>query len=236
MELPQYLRLKDWLKHQILTGIFREGEMLPSETILAQIHGLARATVRQALDELVREGFIRKQQGKGSIVHRRSLGLLSFKGFSEVLAQTDHRVTTLNLVPPRLDRWPAKFFFPLSDEEWGAKCIFIKRLRSVDGYPVMLESTYLPNFGLEEICRKPLIEGSLFLTLSRRFHISPTNLEQDLRAARAAAEAADYLNVNIGDPILQIYRRYRTDREDFYFYSSLMCNTERYSIGTGMME
>ena len=63
---------------------------MPSENDLSHQFKITRATVRQALEELVKEGYIEKRQGKGSVVisDRKTLGLLSFKGFSEVLASS----------------------------------------------------------------------------------------------------------------------------------------------------
>jgi len=82
-----YRKVQHDLKSQIIAGVYGEGDLLPSESELQRLHGVTRSTIRQALEELVKEGYIRKKQGKGSIVirrQRRTLGMLSVKGFSEV--------------------------------------------------------------------------------------------------------------------------------------------------------
>ena len=95
----------------------------------------------------------------------------------------------------------------------------------------MLERTYIPNFNLEGLFRKPFIENSLFLTLNRRFQIEIKSVEQDIRAISADEESVNLLQVEPKAPLLQIYRRYYTNQEGLFIYSSLICNTEKYTIG-----
>src|SRR5215469_14030264 len=86
----QYQKLKNTLKEKIIKGVYKPGEVLPSEHDLREQYKLARFTVRQALEELVKEGFITKHKGKGSIVaerKRKALGLFSIKGFSAVVGE-----------------------------------------------------------------------------------------------------------------------------------------------------
>jgi len=77
-KIPQYRRLYELLRKQILTGVYEEGSLLPSENSLCAIHSMARPTVRHALDSLVKDGFIMKKQGKGSIVRKppQNIGIL----------------------------------------------------------------------------------------------------------------------------------------------------------------
>lgn len=65
-ERAVYLQLADQLREQMKTGELQPGEMLPSESKMMQQYGVARLTVRAALDVLVAEGLVEKRQGKGS--------------------------------------------------------------------------------------------------------------------------------------------------------------------------
>ncbi|MGK7397129.1 MAG: GntR family transcriptional regulator [Candidatus Cyclobacteriaceae bacterium M3_2C_046] len=233
MEAPRYKQLQNNLKKQILSGIYKDGDLLPSENELSQIHQITRSTVRQALNELVREGYIIKRKGKGSIVRNRktSLGLLSIKGFSDVVKGKKHTVNTTMLESPQLMAWPEDFFYPLNSLEQGSGCIYFKRLRCVEEDPVMLEYTYLPNFNLPQFCNKPLVNGSLFQTLNVNYQVEVVHVEQDLRALSADPETAGYLQINSGNPILHIILKFVTNRPELNIYSTLLCNTATYSIG-----
>jgi len=234
METFKYRELQQLLKSQIIKGIYKEGDLLPSENELSTAHGMTRATVRQALQKMERDGYIIKKKGKGSIVNlkKKRLGLLSFKGFSEVISHTDEQVSNQILKGPVLQKWPKDFFYPLSDMELSNEVYYLYRLRSVNNHPVMLEHTYIPNIGLADFDQRSLIQGSLFSTLAIDYQIEVNAMDQELRAIKADRNIAVLLGIQIGDPILHAFRKYGTSKSGFFFYSSLFFNTEEYAIGS----
>jgi GntR family transcriptional regulator/GntR family frlABCD operon transcriptional regulator len=68
-------------------GVYKEGDLLPSENELCSVYNITRPTVRHALYALVNDGYIKKQQGKGSIVHAlpKGIGILSIAGTTSAL-------------------------------------------------------------------------------------------------------------------------------------------------------
>lgn len=236
--LPQYAKLHHQLKKKIQTGDYRQGDLLPSEHELCSSYQLARSTVRQALNELSREGYIRKIKGKGSLITSpvRSLGLLSFRGFSEVIGATNQPVRTDILRGPHATSWHPQFFYPLTGDEINAGCIEIERLRYVKNDPVMWEFTYLPNDLLPGFLQKSFVNNSLFQTLSRFYQVEMVNLEQDIRAIEATEKAAKQLNMQPGKPVMYIIRKYYTNHPQISIYSALFCNTEKYAIGNSVSQ
>lgn len=231
---PQYQQLQRKLKSQILSGLYGEGDLLPSENELSRMHSLNRVTVRHALSVLEQEGYITKRQGKGSVVQlkRNSLGLLSFKGFSEVVGHTEHAVKTTVLEGPKSIAWPEPFFYELNQTEFDAGCFYLLRLRYADDDAVMLEHTYIPRLELPRFGVRKLINDSLFNTLSEAYEIEILNMEQDVRAVLAEAPIAEQLQMETGSPLIHLYRKYGTNRPGFYIYSSIFCNTEKYALGS----
>lgn len=67
---PKYLQLKEEILSWIAGGRFRPGDKLPSENELAEQFDLSRQTVRQSIGELVQEGWLAREQGKGTFVSR----------------------------------------------------------------------------------------------------------------------------------------------------------------------
>ncbi|MEM1326896.1 MAG: GntR family transcriptional regulator [Bacteroidota bacterium] len=232
-QLPAYKKLHRRLKQEILEGVHQEGDLIPSENQLSQQFGINRMTVRKALDALVSDGLIVKKAGKGSVVvsNRQSLGLLSFKGFSEVVAPTEHSAQTIFLKVPHLTNWSEPFFYPLTHKQLTNGCIKLERLRLVDDLPVMLEQTWIENDRLEALIHSPLIGKSLFKTLHLNHSIEVINLEQEIRAIAASSDIANYLKMGLSNPVIHIYRKYTTSKAGFFIYSSLHCNTEKYAIG-----
>ncbi|GAB4469059.1 MAG: DNA-binding transcriptional regulator FrlR [Thermoflexibacter sp.] len=223
------------LKREIQEGKYKAGSILPSENDLRKTYQTTRVTVRQALDKLVQERLIYKEQGKGSFVKAEmsSLGLLSFKGFSEVVGKA-YSIKTQILQPPSIQSFPPNFLYELSQKEKESKCIFLERLRFVDDEPVMLEKTYLPNIisekPLENIINEPLLEDSLFKTLQNKFQIEVTGVEQAIKAIVSNRLYSELLKLTFKSPMLYIQRRYTTNIKDFYIYSLLYCNTSKYAI------
>src|SRR5436309_10426913 len=66
--LPLYYQLKEVLKEQIHAGHLAPHTSIPSEPELVNSYHVSRATVRQALAELVHEGLLYRQHGKGTFV------------------------------------------------------------------------------------------------------------------------------------------------------------------------
>ena len=66
--LPLYYQLKEVLRHQIQAGHLVPHSAIPSEPELVSSYRVSRATVRQALTELVNEGLLYRQHGKGTFV------------------------------------------------------------------------------------------------------------------------------------------------------------------------
>ena len=136
--IPQYRRLYEILRKHILDAVYREGDLLPSENELCQLYGMTRPTVRQSLGTLANDGYIRKHQGKGSIVHHlpKEIGILSVSGTTSALG--DRNLKTEIIVKPVLTQWPDDFMFPLTGLEKESGCIYMERLRLLDDSPDIL--------------------------------------------------------------------------------------------------
>jgi GntR family transcriptional regulator len=67
-ETPLWLQLANILRGQIQSGELAPGRIVPSETTLMQEHGVARGTVRKAIDALAEEGLVNRVQGRGTFV------------------------------------------------------------------------------------------------------------------------------------------------------------------------
>jgi GntR family transcriptional regulator len=65
---PLYQQLADILRSKIKDGSYPPGKLIPSETFLQGEYGLARDTIRAALDILRSEGLIMTYPGRGSAV------------------------------------------------------------------------------------------------------------------------------------------------------------------------
>lgn len=85
--IPLYIQLQHLLKEDIVTGKYKEGEMIPSETQLAKKYHITRTTVRKAISNLVNEGLLHQVHGKGTFVCLKPVkyNIWNFGGFTDYL-------------------------------------------------------------------------------------------------------------------------------------------------------
>ncbi|MDR2813636.1 MAG: GntR family transcriptional regulator, partial [Prevotellaceae bacterium] len=226
LTLPKYRQIYEFLRRQITEGKYSAGEALPSENALSGAHRATRPTVRKALDLLVADDFIVKRQGKESVVKGapKAIGILSITGTTSAVGQGN--VLTHIILKPALRQWGEAFSFPISEAEQRAGCIYFERLRVLEGKPVFLDITMLPNMKLPHFTSHSLENRSLFTFLRAKYQIEVTGGTQQLFAIRADKRLQKYLQVKAGFPVLQLNRKIETTRQGFHIYSQVFCATQ----------
>jgi GntR family transcriptional regulator/GntR family frlABCD operon transcriptional regulator len=227
-----YKKVQNSLKRQIITGFYSLGDMLPSENQLSKEYDLSRMTIRNALKNLEMEGLIYRKQGKGSFVgfKRKSIELLTVKGFSEVMRQKNTETDTLFILKPKTESWKKDFYWNLHENELKTGCIHFSRVRRIRKKPVMFEDTYLSNTDLPEFCDITFTNNSLFDTLSVQYKTEITGVIQNVRAISATTELSKHLEIEPGAPVLEIMRKLTTSNPRIFIYSSAFCNTNEFII------
>lgn len=204
--LPYYRQLADLLRQEI-DGQQQGGEtyQLPSENELAERHGLSRATVRHALDELAREGWIYTQKGVGSFAPVRRVeqdvtALVSTtadmrrRGWSLVT-----KVLEVVLLPAPAHVADA---LELPEDDLVYK---LRRLRVVDQAPLSVQTAYLPAALCPNLPENDL-SGSLYQLLEGRYGLTLWTGSETLRARTATAEEADLLDMPAGAAVMYAER------------------------------
>lgn len=229
-KIPQYRKIYEILRKHILSGVYAEGSLLPSENELCAVHNITRPTVRQALEVLVQEGFISKKQGKGSIVRKppQDIGILSIAGTASAIG--NQYLQTQILQKPQIKPWPAQFPFELSSVERESGCIYMERLRLVDGTPVFYDINHIPNINLPRFTSRTLENKSLFETLRTFYQVEIKGGEQKLKAIKADTQIAQLLNMPVGEPVLSIERKLNTNHDGFHIYSTIWFNSAKHTI------
>ncbi len=228
--IPQYRRLYELIRKHINEGVYREGDLLPSENELCSVYGLTRPTVRQALAALVQDGYITRQQGKGSIVRKmpQGIGILSVSGTTTALKNKNLKTDIIE--EPQIIPWPDNFMFGLSGLEIESGCIYMTRLRLLDNKPVFYDISYIPAINLPRFTARTFRNRSLFDILRKAYQVEIKGGEQRIRATKADSEISGHLKINTGHPVLHMERKMVTNRPELNIYSSIYCNTSEYSI------
>lgn len=186
------------------------GAELPSERTLARRFGVARMTVRRALEHLERAGRIRRDHGRGTFVgpsrftHDETLASFSRQMRSRGLRPSS-TVLAEEVVPA--DVTVASDLGIAPDD----KVFRLERLRRADGVPLAWEEVYLPAILAPGIEEEDLESGSLWDALEERYGISPRSAHQTIRAVTLDQTTASLLTVDEGDPAFEMSRVSFTD-------------------------
>lgn len=204
--LPLYYQLKEVLKQQIRAGHLAPHTAIPSEPELVAQYHVSRATVRQALTELVHEGLLYRQHGRGTFVCE-----------PRVQQQTISELTSLSDELRRRGKRPGGVLFVselvrgsqavreqlrLTDEE---QVVRLERLRTADDEPLAYEVNYLPYPRAASVYQraKEAGDGSLYGIMSSE-GLEPYIAEQTFKAGAAQEREADVLRVTQGDPGIRL--------------------------------
>lgn len=200
--LSLYMQLKDFIKNNIDQGKYTTGMQLPSEAELQKMYHVSRVTVRRAIEELVKEGYLIKSQGKGTFVNHTDLfenarNVISFTKLCEMQGKSSDSVVLVNEMVEGTDSQCKFLNIPL-----GSKILKIKRIRKVNDKPMILETNYLhPDYkGLLEYD----LTQSLYDLLITRFDTIPEKKGMnELAIVYAKGEVAMFLQVPPGQPLIE---------------------------------
>jgi len=209
---PLYYQLGQAIKNEIQSGRWKSGEMIASERELMRMAKVSRATVRQAIALLTREGILKRVQGRGTFVaepkleqelhrvysfaqHMRSMGL----------EHEDRIIQRELLVAPLL----------IADKlgvAIGEKLIHLQRLRSLNGRPMMINNSYLPYALCPELLQDD-IGFSLYQYLADTYGIVLSRSKDTLECIKADPAVAYHLKVEKDTPLMYLERVAYTKNE-----------------------
>lgn len=179
------------------------GSAAPSERELVAHFGVARMTVRQALDALVAEGLLERMPGRGTFVARPKQRNGSLMSFSEEMRRRGFLPESLTLLARVEQAGPG--VARALDVSPGDPVVHWKRLRRADQQLVCIEDAFLNEVILPGFLQSGM-PTSLYEALEAR-GLRPTWAEDSIAADAATAEEAELLELRTGAPVLRHSRR-----------------------------
>lgn len=201
-----YYQLKEILIDKIKTNEWPVQTKIPTERELCDMYKISRITVRQALDEMEREGYLSRKQGKGTFVSGPKIEqrLSNFYSFSEEIRKMGYTPDTkvLDLIVIEADKNIANQL----DVNEGTEVYSIKRLRLANGEPFAVETSYIPYGACAGLTSKEVAEKGLYNIMKSKYNIIPSQAEEIFCASLINKEDAACLNVKRGSPGLHLER------------------------------
>ena len=197
--VPLYRQLKELLVAQI--GALPAHARIPSEPELTRRLGVSRATVQQAVAELVREGLLYRVRGKGTFVSPPRI-LRSFShlpSYSEDIRRRGLEPGVRELAITK-EAAPPKVAAALQLSP-GADVWRVHRVQTANGDPVARVISYLPVRALP-VLREEEVARSLYRTIETHLGSRPAWAHDTYRAENAGPETARLLGVPVGAALL----------------------------------
>jgi GntR family transcriptional regulator len=203
--LPRYQQIIDYYRSLIESGKLVEGFKMPTEEEMCNQFNVSRITIRRALDGLMQDGYIFKQQGKGSFVttKRTDIQLNHLQGFNEEMRALGYEPSS-KLISMEIVN-PTEAIANALGINVTQKIYFIIRLRCADGMPMAIERVHLPFYRFPGIEHEDLTK-SLYETFKQKYGCELTKAEQFIKAGSASDEDAELLDIKPGKPVLLISR------------------------------
>jgi GntR family transcriptional regulator len=213
---PAYAVLARELRTAIKTGRYRPGQQLPTELTLTRTHGCSRYTVRSALEQLVDEGLIMREVGRGTFVApsaRSGAGVRVIGDEALVFGQAVE--LPLEIIEP-LDRLadPDAARQLRSNSSSVARVVYARRS---GGHPIGLWTIWITDEAYDAVQgSSDEWEGStitIIEVIERATDREAHRAEQLMSAEKASDEVAAMLEVEPGTALLRVERTYYDARD-----------------------
>lgn len=201
--IPYHYQLREWLRDEIVNGRWSINDRLPSERELCNAFDVSRTTVREALDNLVGEGLLRRERGRGTFVAApKVVESLLRSPFTDSMAEQGIPVQTKVL---RLEVTTPPYNVARELRLTSAdSAILIQRLRSIFDEPILISDSYVPQKLCPALIQDDLTHNSLYNLLQNKYGFTVTHTKRYVEAVAANKMEADLLKVKTGSPLLLI--------------------------------
>jgi GntR family transcriptional regulator len=218
--VPRYLQLADLMRGRIERGQWPREHRLPSLEELMQEFGVARVTVRQAVDLLAREGLVSPQQGRGTFVtgepeRKRTVNVVTtLHELARVYEDTKPRIVNIDesvIAPP----------LSLSEGAPAPSYAAMKRVHVRDGHPYCVIDIWLD----ERIFRRAPAKfrsQTVIPLLASMPGVNIHSAHQVLTIGTADVEVANHLEVAVNSPVAQVRRIFKNPQAEVIYAADVV--------------
>lgn len=216
-DIPLYNQLVGIIKRNISTGVLQIGDLLPSEAELCQALHISRNTVRQAIGELEDEGLVVRKRGRGTFVSDPAINRRGVRYSFTTEVSSLGKTPSSTLVDFHIIE-PSPAVCERMELRQGTPVYCFTRVRNVDSEPLILETSYYPQYIYPHLTRE-LLESHSFYSLLYHVGITPFAAEESYEAITLDTREAALLKVAPGSCAFYHQRRTRTEDGRIYEYT-----------------
>jgi GntR family transcriptional regulator len=207
------------------------GDAIPSERRLASELGVSRPTLRAVVDELVREGLLRRRHGSGTYVAEPKIALpLTMTSFTEDMARRGMRAGSRVLSFERISagaKLGQRLRISPVDDVWA-----IRRLRMADDETMAIEFLHVACRLLPQLTREDLEEHSFYALLTEGHGIVIAAGIQTIEPTLVDEDEAEMLGVPVHSPAFLFERTTESEGGEVVEYVRSVYRGDRYRLVT----
>lgn len=204
LAVPLYHQVYLVLKENVRAGVYPKDIALPPEHVLCEEFGVSRITVKRAMRDLVADGFVVRQRGKGTFVADSVVGS-SPNALDDLLksVQAIGAATEVQHISAETIAAPSDIAEKLRLDP-GSTVLRSNQVRLTDGEPLAVIVAYVPDLIAAQL--DPQSENNPMLVRLIDAGIPVARADQEITATLAEPSIAGPLGVEVGAPLLKLTR------------------------------
>jgi len=213
--VPRYLQLADLMRQRVARGAWPQGHKLPSLEELVQEFGVARVTVRQAIELLAREGLVSPQQGRGTFV----TGMPDTRRWFSVVTTLSELAKVYRDTKPKIVNIDESITAPPLQPHEGVpaeRYVFMRRVHVRDERPYCVINIYLDE-AIFRTCPERFRNETVIPLLTSMQEVAIAHAHQVLTIDTADMEVAQWLELPVNAPVALVRRIFK-DEQDRVIY------------------
>lgn len=204
---PLYQQARDLLVRRIIDGVWGPGGYLPSEQQLGRELGVSIGTLRKATEDLVAQGLLERQHGRGTrvVAHSSARSRFRFLRFVHADGRPFDPVARLLKRTVRAATRDERAFLEL---EAGDRVVSLHRLRSEAGAALVFERVALPAdlFLPLDLDGKADMTEEVYVFYQQQCGVTIVRTSDQIALDAADVEIAKALGVALGAPLIRVRR------------------------------
>lgn len=225
---PLYKQIADYIRQKVDEEEWPVGHQIPTEQRLCQQFNVSRITVVKALERLVEEGLLVREQGKGTFVSLPELSTepMELLSFTEEIKRKGKNPSTMVLV--KISKEPSKGIRQRLRLEPHEKVWCLKRLMKADDIPIGIQTSYLPVKKFPNLIQNVIDNVSLYSILREQYQTIVSDAIEIYRAVQLDEDEKALLEVELGETGFSVERLSFSQNEPVEFVRSIMRADQTY--------
>ena len=229
-----YVQMYSIIKEKIEHREWPVGSQIPTEDELCRDFTVSKATVRMAITDLVRNGYLKKQQGKGTFVMHAmpDLGITMKTKLTEDMF--GEGVNSRKEILVKGIKEPPEDVRAYLKAEGDIYYILCKRV--VNGEPAYLEESFIPLNTVPDIDELEVCQTPLYEMVQQKSEKKIFRVVQMIEITEMNGDAASILKADTGMPVLLLHRLLVAADGSTLAYTKLMGSGKKYKLQTELVQ